>query len=174
MPGGGPVRGATRGSPPAPARRRPSRGRCGGSWWHAASRQLQGGRQLRDVGELREQRVQVPRRGQSPGPALLVDRPKDLREDPLHERIAEMVPEPGRVAESVRPREEYEWDAGVDVERQGERGADERQPQVFGHAPAGHLDLIDDKGVDALFADRVRGVPEEHLRVQHQPMEAVS
>src|SRR5262249_27242029 len=35
-------------------------------------------------------------------------------------------------------------------------------PQVFRNGPTRHLDLVDDEGVDALVADRGRGVPEEH------------
>ena len=36
---------------------------------------------------------------------------------------------------------------------------------MFGHGPARHLDLVDDEGIDALVADRGRGVPEEHHRL---------
>ena len=36
---------------------------------------------------------------------------------------------------------------------------------MFGHGAARHLDLVDDEGVDALVADRGRGVPEEHQRL---------
>ena len=63
------------------------------------------------------------------------------------------------------PREVDGRDAGVEVDRQGGRHADERQAQVFGHGPARHLDLVDDEGIDALVADRGRGVPEEHHRL---------
>jgi hypothetical protein len=60
-------------------------------------------------------------------------------------------------------------DAGVEIDRQGGRHADERQPQVLGHGAARHLDLIDDEGIDPLVADRGRGVPEEHHRVPFDP-----
>ena len=131
----------------------------------AAARQLQGGGQLRDLGQPREQRVEVPGRGQPPGPALPVDRPQDPREDPLAGRVAHPVPEPGPDAGAVGPREVDGRDAGVEVDRQGGRHADERQAQVLGHGPARHLDLVDDEGIDALVADRGRGVPEEHHRL---------
>ena len=65
----------------------------------------------------------------------------------------------------MRPREVDGWDAGVEVHWQGGRDADEWQSQMFGHGPARRLDLIDNEGIDALIADRGRGVPEEHLRL---------
>src|SRR5262249_44264361 len=99
---------------------------------------------------------------QPPDPALLVDRPPDPREDPLGDRVPEPVPEPGPDAGAVGPRQGDGRDAGVEVDRQGGCRADERQAPGLGHRPARHLDLIDDEGVDALVADRGRGVPEEH------------
>ncbi len=79
--------------------------------------------------------------------------------------VAHPVPEPGADAAAMGPREDDGRDAGVEVDRQGGRHADERQAQVFGHGPARHLDLVDDEGIDALIADRGRGVPEEHHRL---------
>jgi hypothetical protein len=40
---------------------------------------------------------------------------------------------------------------------------------MIGHGPARHLNLIDEEGLDALVADRVRGVSEYHLRLPFDP-----
>jgi hypothetical protein len=69
----------------------------------------------------------------------------------------------------MRPREVDGRDTGVEIDRQGDRHADERQLQVFSHGAARHLNLIDDEGIDALVADRGRGVPEEHHRFPFDP-----
>src|SRR5215831_13539725 len=95
----------------------------------------------------------------------MVDGATDLREDPLEGRVPCPVPEPGPDPDAVGPRQGAGGNAGVEVDRQGGCHADERQAHVFGHGPAGHLDLVDDEGVDALVADRGRGVPEEHPRL---------
>ena len=137
MPGAGPGRGATRGSPPAPAPPRPSRGRCGGS---RVGRRRPGS--SRAAGSCAtwaspENMPLKPRAAaQPPGPALPVDRPQHPREDPLEGRVAHPVPEPGPDAAAMGPREVDGRDAGVEVDRQGGRHADERQAQVFGHGPA--------------------------------------
>src|SRR5262249_36034466 len=91
---------------------------------------------------------------------------QDSGGDPLGGRVPDPVAEPSASADAVGPRVDGGRDAGVEVDRQGGRHADERQAQVFGHGPARHLDLVDDEGIDALLADRPRGVPEEHPRLQ--------
>ena len=113
--------------------------------------------------------VEAPGRGQPPGPALPVDRPQDPREDPLEDAFPTRFRSRAPTPVAVGPREDDGRDAGVEVDRQGGRDADERQAQVFGHGPARHLDLIDEEGVDALVADRGRGVPEEHHRLPLDP-----
>src|SRR5262249_17512668 len=135
----------------------------------APARQLQSGRQLRALSQLREQTVESLDRGEPPRPALLVDRPHDPREDPRAGLVAHPIPESGPKSDAVGPREGDGRDAGVEVHREGGRNTDERQPQMFGHGPTRRLDLIDDEGIHTLIADCGRGVPEEHYRLQSDP-----
>ena len=69
----------------------------------------------------------------------------------------------------MRPGESDGRDADVEVHREGGGNVDEWQSQMFGHRPTRRLDLIDDEGIDALIADRGRRVPQDHLRLHHDP-----
>jgi hypothetical protein len=45
---------------------------------------------------------------------------------------------------------------------------------MFGNGSPRRLDLIDNKGINALIADRGRCVPEEHLRLTNNPANCAS
>src|SRR5262245_58328505 len=68
---------------------------------------------------------------------------------------------------AVRPGESDGRDADVEVHREGGCDVDEWQSEMFGHRPTRLLDLIDNEVIDAFIADRVRRVPQDHLRFHH-------
>src|SRR5262245_42206831 len=142
--------------------------------WQAPARQLQSGGQLRDLSQPRGQTVETLDRGKPPRPALLVDCPHDPREGQLAGIVAHPIPKSGPKPNAVRPREGDGRGADVEVYWEGGRDVDEWQSQMFGHCPTRRLDLIDHEGIDALIADRGRRVPEDHLRLHHDPANPVA